>query len=528
MRQDAVENREAGADRNRREAVIGYGAAACSAPKKIIIIGGGIAGLSCGCYLQMHGFQTEILEAGTALGGLCTAWDRGPYVFDGCLRWLVGTHPPSAFHQVWKELGVIAAREMVTHDEIVRIEGRNGEVLSVPADLDKLAGEFKRIAPEDTALIDRLVRAARRCAPLEPIEKPLELMTPLEKMRTGLRYLPMLPTISRWKNRPVTTYLAAFRNPFLREALMAMAGDERVSALVLVMVLAFRSRKNTGFASGGSRALARTIADRYARLGGEVRLNARVVSVTVENGQATGVRCADGTLVPASAVVSCADGHTTIFKMLDGRFVDKQILYAYQTCDPFPALIQVSLGISRTFPHAPHALILLLCRPLIVDDQTRHDRIESTVFGADSGFCPEGNTVMTVRFSSHCDFWLNLRNSNPEGYKTEKERILQEIVGILDHRFPGLASHVEVSDVATPATFVRHTGNWQGSYEGWLPTPRILGRWLPFALPGLGNFYMAGHWVVPGGGLPSAALSGRYVAQLICARNGRAFVTTEP
>ena len=73
-----------------------------AAPRKVIIIGGGIAGLSCGCYLQMNGFQTEILEAGARPGGLCTAWHRGPYVFDGCLRWLIGTRPPSAFHQVWQ------------------------------------------------------------------------------------------------------------------------------------------------------------------------------------------------------------------------------------------------------------------------------------------------------------------------------------------------------------------------------------------------------------------------------------------
>ena len=41
----------------------------------------------------------------------------------------------------------------------------------MPSDLDELAREFKRIAPEDSDLIDKLVRAARRCAPLEP---PLE------------------------------------------------------------------------------------------------------------------------------------------------------------------------------------------------------------------------------------------------------------------------------------------------------------------------------------------------------------------
>jgi phytoene dehydrogenase-like protein len=44
----------------------------------------------------------------------------------------------------------------------------------------------------------------------------------------------------------------------------------------------------------------------------------------------------------------------------------------------------------------------------------------------------------------------------------------------------------------------------------------------------LKGFYMAGHWVVAGGGLPSAALSGRYAAQMICARHGKTFAASEP
>ena len=500
-----------------------------AAPGKILIIGGGIAGLSCGCYLQMNGLQTEIFEAGALPGGLCTAWHRGPYIFDGCLRWLTGTHPSSAFHQIWQELGAIAGREILTHDEMLRFEGADGRTLAVPADLDKLSCEFKRIAPEDTALIDQLVRTARRCASLEPpLDNPVELMTPLEKMRTGLRYLWMVPILLKWKNLTIPTYLARYRNGFLRETLMAIAGNERMSALVLVMVLAFRTRQNSGFVAGGSWAFAQAIADRYAHLGGTVRYKTRVVSIRVENSRATGVLCADGTVIPAATVVSCADGHTTIFKMLDGRFVDKKIRFLYERCDLFPALIQVSLGINKTFANAPHTLSLPLLRPLIVDDQTRHARMEVETFGSDSALCPAGKTIITVRLPSRCDFWTHLRKNDRQRYRAEKRAIIREIIGILDSRFPGLAQHLERSDIATPATFVRYTGNWQGSYEGWLPTPRILGRRLPRTLPGLDDFYMAGHWVEPGGGLPFAALSGRFVAQMICARSGRPFTATEP
>ncbi len=499
------------------------------APKKVIIIGAGIAGLACGCYLQMNGIQTEILEAGLLPGGLCTGWRRGPYVFDGCLRWLVGTQPPSAFHQIWKELGAIAGRKVLVHDEILRVEDLHGKTLTVPADLDRLAAEFKRIAPEDSRLIEQLVRDARRFSTLEPLlDKPLELMTHYEKMRTGFRYLPMLPVVFRWKNLPITTYLSRYKNNFLRHVLQTIAGDEQMSALVLVMVLAIRTRRDIGFVAGGSWDFAMAIADRYARLGGTLRYAARVTRVEVENHRATGVKCSDGTAVAASAVVSCADGYTTIFKMLEGRFADKKIRGLYENCKTFPALIQVSLGINKIFPDAPHVLDLPVLQPLRVDGQKRLDRLQVETFGSDSALCPEGASVMTVRFPAKCEFWTGLKSNDPQRYQAEKQSVMQEVIATLDKRFPGLAKHVEYSDIATPATFVRHTGNWQGSYEGWLPTPRILGVRIPSTLPGLKDFYMAGHWVTAGGGLPMVALSGRYAAQMICAQNGKAFAASEP
>jgi phytoene dehydrogenase-like protein len=353
-------------------------------------------------------------------------------------------------------------------------------------------------------------------------------MSLLEKTRTGLRYLPMMPVILKWKNVPITRYLARYRNPFLREVLLALTGDERMSTLVLVMVLGLKSRKNTAFVAGGSWAFAKAIADRYTALGGTLRYNAEVVSVSTEHGRATGVRCADGTAVPASAVVSCADGHTTIFKMLEGRFVSNRLLRLYQKGELFPALIQVSLGINRTFPDAPHAVNVQLPQPIVVDEKQGPVRMEIETFGSNSALCPEGKTMITVRLSSNLEFWRNLKKTNPERYRAEKKRILQEVIHVVDRRFPGVASHLEYSDLATPTTFVRYTGNWQGSYEGWLPTPRTLGRPIPYTLPGLDGFYMAGHWVVAGGGLPSAALSGRYVAQMICARFDRTFAATQP
>jgi len=88
---------------------------------------------------------------------------------------------------------------------------------------------------------------------------------------------------------------------------------------------------------------------------------------------------------------------------------------------------------------------------------------------------------------------------------------------------------VEVIDVATPLTFERYTGNWKGSFEGWLITPEnssVIMKPMSQSLPDLNNFYMCGQWVEPGGGLPTAIMSGRRLIKKICKEDRRKFVTS--
>jgi len=104
------------------------------------------------------------------------------------------------------------------------------------------------------------------------------------------------------------------------------------------------------------------------------------------------------------------------------------------------------------------------------------------------------------------------------------------VIDILDERWPGFKKDVEAVDVATPMTYVRYTANWRGSYEGWLldeQNRKYMLTGVKKTLPGLDGFYMIGQWLVPGGGLPPAALHGREVTGMICKKDGRKFTTTE-
>jgi hypothetical protein len=95
--------------------------------KSIIIIRGGITGLSVGCHEQMNGYQTRIFEMHDKTGGVCTGWKRKGYTINGCMHWLVGTSPANSFCYIWEELGVARGWNIIDHELFMRIEGEGGE-----------------------------------------------------------------------------------------------------------------------------------------------------------------------------------------------------------------------------------------------------------------------------------------------------------------------------------------------------------------------------------------------------------------
>ena len=142
----------------------------------------------------------------------------------------------------------------------------------------------------------------------------------------------------------------------------------------------------------------------------------------------------------------------------------------------------------------------------------------------DPTMAPRGKSAVEVWYATGYDFWERLAQDQAV-YDAEKKRIAEETIAVLDKRWPGFASQVEVVDVPTPATYVRYTGNWQGSPDGWYITPENMKRTFRRTLPGLANLYMVGQWTAPFTGATIAALSGRQLIELLCRKNKTDFVT---
>ena len=489
--------------------------------EKIVIIGGGVAGLSAGIYAAMNGFDTEIIEMHSVAGGQCTAWDRKNFRFDYCLHWLVGTSK-GPFHEIWKETNVLNGdTEIIDHEIHSQIIDKDGNPFTVYANIDRWEKYLLELSPVDEIPIRKMCRDMRKSVRLEPFSLPPELMGPLDYIRMMPNMLPLFFLVKKYGRMTCREYFEKlnFKSDKIRSAFFSLYGERNFSALAFIFMLGWFNQKNAGYIKGGSYPLAQRMVDRYTQLGGKLSYKKTVEKIVVEDDKVKGVMLTDGTMIPADYVISAADGYSTIFKMLEGKYVSKEIDHAYKNWELFPPLVQVSFGINKEV-ESESPIILNFSKDQSIGRTLLPYGYSLMNYSYDDTMAPEGKTTIVMRFESPWNLWRDLEG---EEYRNEKEQIKKDAVACLEKIYPGISGHVEVIDVATPKTNVRYTGVKEGAYEGFLPTRENMIKSLKMQLPGLKNFYMAGQWLFPGGGLPPSAQSGKWAVQIICRKKKQPF-----
>jgi phytoene dehydrogenase-like protein len=497
---------------------------------KILIIGAGISGLAAGCYARMNGYVAEIHEAHNLPGGLCTAWKRGGYTFDGCIHWLVGSAPGTDLHGIWEELGVIRDRPMFDHEIFTSVANKDGKILHFYTDADRLEAHMKELAPRDAAATEKLCGLIRKFGDFSmPVSKPAELMNLFDGLgimaKLG-RFFKDFALIGKLTFAGLGEW---FQDPFLRQAVSMALYDETMPAIALVITLAQMNRKISGFPIGGSLAFARAIEKRFLDLGGKIHYKSRVEKVIERNGRAVGVRLADGAEAAADDIICAGDLRTALYSLLDGSRIDRLHQELLATGKIYPPSVLVSFGVNRDFSNDLSCLgtAYELDRPITIAGKSQsYFGIKNYCY--DPSLAPAGKSIVGTYIPADWEHWEKLFQDRP-AYEAEKEKIRLTCEEQIERRFPGFRSTIEVADVATPVTFQRYTGNWHGAYMTWQLSNEFQRRhpFIPKSVPGLTNFHLASMWTYPPGGIPGAACVGRGIMQIICRRDRKKFRATK-
>lgn len=497
--------------------------------KKIIIIGGGIAGLSAGIFAQKNGFESIILEKNRSVGGECTGWDRQGYHIDGCIHWLVGTKEGTPIHQLWVTVGALDGVEIYHPESFLAFEYEDITV-HFYRDLEKLKTSWLAISAEDKDNIEEFCNDIKKLHSFEfGVGKPMDMMNIIEKMKYMASMKDVGPIMQKYGKISVQEYAKRFQHKALREAIASFLPEGGYSASSVIFPLGTFTGNQSSIPLGGSRALAIRMQERYLSLGGIVETSCEAVDLEIKQNKVKRVICQNNQSFEGDYFIAACDAHVLYERLLKGKYPDPEFQKRFNNSTDYPLAsnIYVGIGYEGTMSDIPRTLRFPVKSVDIKQNNKPIEYLQMTHYAYEPNFAPKGHTAVTFavnQFQPGIDTWDTLAKKK-EAYNLEKSRIGNEILKAMEKRFPDMKGKLKVLDVATPKTYERYCNAYRGAFMGFWPT--IRGKMMIHngRIKGLNNIFLSGQWLQPPGGLPVALITGKDTIMRLCKQEKQSFIS---
>ena len=497
---------------------------------KVVVIGAGISGLSAGIYAARSGFDVTIVEQHNIPGGLSTSWSRKGYYFEGGMHWLTGSSPEMPLNKVWKETGALKDNNPIEiRDPLYTVFDENGKKLCFYRFLPQMEEALIEYAPEDKHMIKKMCRAikdftkfhmpvfdVKGCRCRNPVKiNPMEFI----KMLPAVLRVPGLLKISYME------YVSKFKNKNLRHLLSSVIGY-RYNALSFIYTMGSFASGDCGYPAGGSIRMANNMLETYQQLGGKILFRTKAENIHIEDYEVRGVVVsgqgaqAEESEIPADAVIVTQDARAAVDTLFD-TMVDEPWVNTMRHEAKTEQNMFIGLGVKADLSHLPYCCVFPLEKPFEYAG-SKWTELRIYNYAAYKDCAPEGCTALTcLLIGESYGFWKAAKADGT--YKDKKKELADLFIKELTRFIPEIDQNVEVIDVATPCTYERYTGSYEGS---WMSVWEKGGKQYnyPQSLESVFGVYFAGQRIQMPGGLPIAVYTGRQAVQYLCRDFGEEFV----
>ena len=476
----------------------------------IVIVGAGLAGLSCALRLAGAGRKVTVLERESVPGGRAGLIEDAGFRFDTGPTVLT---MPDLIHDAFASVGenMNDWLELTPVEPLYRAFYPDGSQLDVHSDVDAMAAEIERvISPAEAAgyrryvdFVSKLYRYEMRDFIDTNIDSPLDLVTEnLAKLVAIGGFRKLAPKVRQYLNDPRTERLFSFQAMY--------AGLSPQDALAIYAVIAYMdSVAGVYFPKGGMHALPRAMAAAAEKHGVEFRYSTEVTRVETEGSRAVAVHTLNGERIAADVVVLNPD-LPAAYKELLGRepWSVRRLTYS-------PSCALLLAGSSATYTKTAHHNIHFgrswdgVFRELIDERRLMSDPsiLVTNPTYSDPSLAPDGKHIYYVLFPTP-----NL-DANID-WRTEGPRYRDEMVRTLEQRgYIGFGDAIEVEHLTTPLDWAAR-GLERGAPFAAAHSFSQTGPFRPSNLWG-DNVVFTGSGTQPGVGVPMVLISGRLAAERI-------------
>lgn len=488
---------------------------------KVVVIGAGISGLSAGIYAARAGFDVTIVEQHNIAGGLSTSWSRKGYYFEGGMHWLTGSSPKMPLNKIWHETGALQENNPIENrDPLYNLIDENGKMVSLYRNLPQMQKALIEYAPEDKHRIKKMCRAIKDFTNFHmPVfdTKGCKCRNPV-KINPGefIKMLPAILRVPRLKNISYEEYVSKFKNKNLRHLLSSVIGY-RYNALSFIYTLGSFAAGDCGYPAGGSVRMANNMLETYQKLGGKILFRTKADNVLVKDYMVQGVAVSgpgakEIKVIKADAVIVSQDARAAVDTLFD-TMIDEPWVNTMRHKAVTEQNIFIGLGVKADLSRLPYCCVFPLEKPFEYAG-CKWNELRIYNYSAYKDHAPEGGTTLTcLLIGDSYYFWKAARTDG--SYKDKKKELGELFVKELSRFIPEVGQALEVIDVATPCTYERYTGSYEGS---WMSVWEKGGKQYnyPQTLDSVFGLYFAGQRIQMPGGLPIAVYTGRQAVQFLC------------
>jgi C-3',4' desaturase CrtD len=491
---------------------------------EIVVVGGGIGGLTTAALLAARGLSVCLLERGPHAGGCVAAYERFGYRFDPGAGLYASWQPGEIHELVFRELPVSAPEVLpVSPAYVVRLP--DGAEVPVGGDYSAFEENLRAAFPEcDGAAVrfyrelapigDALQRAALRSPALATLSKLQRVRLLASEPRHAARVLSAAGHTAATHLRQASLRFRRFIDAQL-QIFAQCASDE--CAYLYAAVALMQPLQGMYAIRGGAAALAETLAESIRRSGGIVRLDTTALRLVEDTtGRALGVDLLSGERILATrAIVSNLTVWDTYGKLLGLNRTPAAMRARLKQLRGWGAYL-VYLGIDEEVAaRLPAANVLALTdwqegEPFSPEGT----QLMLSVAHESDRRAPAGKRAATVSTFTEAERWFSFHEDETT-HEEQDQAALENLWERLHRALPELGAGAEVIETATPRTFYEGTRRKLGMVGGVGQSLAAFGANAPTHRTPLRNLYMVGDTVFPGQGVSAVTRSALIAANEI-------------